>query len=333
MLAARKSLPVLGERAAPRAVRLSLTDRCDLACVYCRPHRQDGYLRAEERLDVDAWVAMVEGLVASGVQRVRITGGEPLVHPKLLEIVARLAELPLADLALTTNATRLADLAAPLRAAGLHRLNVSIDSLDPARFFRLTRGGDLARVLEGVDAARDAGFSGTKLNTVVLRGENDAELAEIAEWAWSRGITPRFLELMTIGEGANLGHRFVPASEMRARLGHLIDDAALEADADRGPARYVRSRRDPSARIGFITGTSDTYCLGCDRLRVTSDGTLRPCLALPDGVPAGAAARAGDRDGVARALDAAWTDKPDGAKFKGCTEASASRVSMRAIGG
>jgi cyclic pyranopterin phosphate synthase len=315
----------------PRSVRLSLTDRCDLACIYCRPNRQERYL--ERRLDVDAWIAMVRGLVQAGVRRVRLTGGEPLLHKDIVAVVRELAKLPLEDLALTTNATRLAVLARPLRDAGLQRINVSVDTLDPHRFLRMTRGGVLRGVLVGIDAAIDVGFAPLKLNAVVVRGENDGELESIVRWSWARGIVPRFLEVMAIGEGAKMMDRVVPVSEMRARLAPLLVDAEPERERDRGPARYVSSREDPALRVGFISGTTDTYCKGCDRLRVASDGTLRPCLATEDGLSAEAAARSGDADAVAAAVDEAWKMKPDGEVFKGCTEDSAARVSMRAIGG
>ncbi len=317
--------------AAPRSVRLSFTDRCDLACIYCRPHRRDGYVEAP--LELDAWKTMARALVASGVRRVRITGGEPLLYGRVVEAVAFLSSLGIDDLALTTNATRLAKLASPLRAAGLQRLNISLDTLHQQRFFSMTRGGDLSGVLRGIEAAGAAGFVGTKLNTVVVRGENDGELREITEWAWARGITPRFLEVMAIGEGAKLADRVVTGREMRDRLSDLIADEPLTVEPERGPARYVRSRRDPHLRVGFITGTSDTYCKGCDRLRVSSDGTFRPCLATSDGVSAADAARAGEEGDVRARLNEAWAKKPDGEIWKGCTEPEAADLSIRSIGG
>jgi cyclic pyranopterin phosphate synthase len=299
--------------------------------VYCRPHRHDGY--AEQRLELRAWKVMVEGLVRAGVRRVRLTGGEPLLHPDVVEVVAHLASLGLDDLALTTNATRLAGLAAPLRAAGLSRINVSIDSLDPHRFLRMTRGGDLATVLRGVDAALHAGFAEIKLNAVVVRGENDGELEDLVRWSWERGMVPRLLEVMMIGEGAKLSDRVVTATEMRRLLAPLLRDDEPEAEADRGPARYVRARHDPALRVGFISGTSDTYCAGCDRLRVSSEGVLSPCLATNDGVSAAGAARANDPAEVTALLAEAWKMKPDGETWKGCTEKTAAEVSIRAIGG
>jgi cyclic pyranopterin phosphate synthase len=327
------ALPLLKKaQAAPRLVRLSLTDRCDLACIYCRPDRSDGY--AEKRLDLAAWGTMVEGLIASGVRRVRITGGEPLLHRDVVEVVRRLVAHPLLeDVALTTNATRLARLAVPLRQAGLRRLNISIDTLDAERFHRMTRGGDLAGVLAGIEAARAAGFDEIKLNAVIVRGENDDELEALTRFAWEKGLIPRFLEVMAIGEGAKLAAQVVSATEMRARLQELLEDEDAVREIDRGPAKYVRSRHDPRLKIGFITGATDTYCAGCDRLRVSSEGMLRPCLATSDGVSAAAAAESRDAAGVSAALEQAWKMKPDGESWKGCAEPTAASLSIRAIGG
>jgi cyclic pyranopterin phosphate synthase len=331
----RRTLPLAGaasHRLEPRTVRVSLTDRCDLACVYCRPSRSDGYF--ERRLDDDAWKTMLRGLVAAGVRRVRITGGEPLLHPRVTELIAFIAGLGVEDLALTTNATRLEQLARPLRSAGLRRLTVSLDSLTPERFWRITRGGKLDRVLSGIEAARKVGFDELKTNTVVLRGDNDDELEAIVTWAWARGIIPRLIEVMRVGEGARLpAEKLVGANEMRRSLAHLLSDESGSADPDRGPAKYVHARHDAHLRVGFITGTTDTYCNTCDRMRVASDGTLRPCLATNDGVAGMDLAQAGDVTGIVSAIGDAWSLKPDGRTWKGCTEDSAADVSMRAIGG
>lgn len=324
--------PVAMSRPDPRTVRVSLTDRCDLACVYCRPSRSDGYF--EKRLDDEAWKAMLRALVGVGVRRVRVTGGEPLLHPRVVQLVGFVASLGVEDLALTTNGTRLAHLARPLRDAGLGRLTVSLDSLMPERFWRITRGGRLDQVLAGIDAARDAGYPELKTNTVVLRGDNDDELCNIATWAWQRGMVPRFIEVMRVGEGARLpAEKLFGAREMLERLRPLLRDEVGELAPNRGPAKYVRSRSDESKVVGFITGTTDTYCASCDRLRVASDGTLRPCLATNDGVSAMALAEAGDMEGLERVIGEAWALKPDGRTWKGCTESAAADVSMRAIGG
>ena len=268
--------------AAPRAVRLSLTDRCDLACVYCRPDRRDGYTQG--RLDVGSWQTVVAGLMASGVRRVRLTGGEPLLYRDVVEVVRMLARLPLDDLALTTNATRLAALAMPLREAGLRRLNISIDSLDEARFARMTRGGRLGDVLSGIEAAIAAGFDEIKLNTVVVGGENDVELASIAAWAWAKGLVPRFLEVMAIGEGAALRDRVVTGKQMRAVLAPLLCDDEPRGESDRGPARYVVARHDSRLRVGFITGGKRDLLCG---MRSRSRDERRRHPALPRDRPRG----------------------------------------------
>lgn len=307
-------------------MRLSLTDRCDLACVYCRPAGGESFL--EERLDASAFAAMLDGLLAAGVRRVRVTGGEPLLHRDVIDRVRAIAARGFDDVALTTNGTRLAALAEPLRRAGLQRITISIDSLDPERFRRMTRGGRLDKVLAGIEAATRAGFREVKLNAVVVRGENDRELADLARFAWDRGITPRFIEVMRVGEGARLDpSALVPIGEMRAALADLVADDDAVVDPDRGPAKYVAARHDPTKRVGFITGTTDTFCAGCDRLRVAADGTVRACLATDDGVAAH------EVPGVTERVAAAWAKKPDGATWRGCTEESAARVSMRAVGG
>jgi GTP 3',8-cyclase len=281
-----------------------------------------------------AWKAMVAGLVKAGVRRIRLTGGEPLLHPHAVELIEHLSTLGLEDIALTTNATRLEKLAAPLRRAGLARITISLDSLLPERFFRMTRGGQLSRVLAGIDAALAAGFDEVKINAVVLRGENDDELEPLTRWAWQKGATPRFIEVMKVGEGARLGDdKLVTVAEMRASLAHLLRDDVARADPGRGPARYLHAADNPHNRVGFISGTSDTYCESCDRLRVSSDGMLRPCLATNDGLSAAAHAVDGDVDAIAAAVGEAWALKPDGQTWKGCTEPTAADVSMRAIGG
>jgi cyclic pyranopterin phosphate synthase len=300
--------------------------------VYCRPSRSDGYL--EERLDEHAWRAMVTGLIHAGVERVRITGGEPLLYPRVAAMVAHVVAAGARDVALTTNGTRLEKLARPLRDAGLRRLTISLDSLDEARFARITRGGDLWQVLRGIEAALAVGFDEVKINCVVLRGENDRELERLTLWSWARGITPRFIEVMPIAEGARIvDSALVPATEMRDELAALLEDETPIVDPDRGPAKYLRARHDRRLRVGFITGTTDTFCASCDRLRVASDGTLRPCLATDVGVSAKDPARDGDVSEIVRAVGDAWKLKPDGRTWKGCTESEAAGVSMRAIGG
>jgi cyclic pyranopterin phosphate synthase len=316
-------------------VRVSVTDRCDFACTYCRPSRNDGY--AEGRLMTEAWQTMFEGLRGAGITRVRLTGGEPLLHPEIVAIVAQLERLGFEDLSLTTNASQLARLAGPLRDAGLRRINISIDTLDPLRFRAITRGGELGPVLDGIRAALDAGLAPVKLNTVVLRGVNDDELESLVRFAWERRMVPRFLEVMPIAEGAKLvADHLVTAAEMRDRLASLLMPGEGATEPGKGPAKYLVARHDAGLRVGFISGTSDTFCGSCDRLRVSATGVLRPCLATDDGVAAGDVATAGGAGAVGAIADrvaAAWTLKPDGDVWKGCTEETARDVSIRAIGG
>jgi cyclic pyranopterin phosphate synthase len=335
-------LPIFGalEQAAaaevtavsPASVRISLTDRCDLACVYCRPSRSDGYL--PDRLDEPALHTLMRGLLLAGVRRVRFTGGEPLLSPHVVGAVRLARELGAEDIALTTNGTRLDRLATELRAAGLRRLTLSLDSLDSVRFERITRGGRLDRLLAGLAAARRVGFDEIKLNTVVLRGENDDEVERITLFAWKHGLVPRFIEVMPIGEGARIAaEKLVPAAEILERLAPLLKRERPVVDPERGPAKYVRSRLDPTLRVGVITGTTEAYCKDCDRLRVSASGVLRPCLATERGIAAGATAREGDPESIARAVADAWRLKPDGDMWRGCSEPEARDVSMRAIGG
>ena len=331
-----RSLPLINTsaapaRTAPRSVRISLTDRCDLACVYCRPSRKDE--RLPEHLSWDALAGVIEGLFHAGIDRMRFTGGEPLLSPHAVRAVAHAHGLGVSDLALTTNGTRLAELAPALRAAGLGRLTLSLDSLDETRFARITRGGNLRRVLAGLEAARAVGFDEIKINCVVLRGENDAELESILLWAWGLGLVPRFIEVMPIAEGAKLvPEKLVPAATMRERLSHLLSPDEAVRDPNRGPAKYVRSA-DGRHRVGFITGTTDTYCEGCDRLRVSAAGVLRPCLASDAGVAVENLSVKEKPAAIAELVERAWALKPDGRVFRGCTEPEAAGLSMRAIGG
>lgn len=327
---------------SPAAARISITDRCDLACIYCRPAQGDACFPRERRLDVAPWAEVFKALAAQGVRRLRLTGGEPLLHPQVTELVRAAATTPgINDVSLTTNATRLEALARPLRDAGLARINISVDSLRADRFQRFTRGGDLAQVLRGVRAACAVGFDEIKTNTVVmgpgeeLDDRNDDEVVNLVTWAWSWGITPRFIELMPLGVAAGMQDRLVPYHKMRAELRDLLTEGndLGPADNNRGPARYVSERNGSSRRVGFITGTTRPFCDGCDRIRVTADGKVRSCLARTDCVDVSLAARDADGLALAQNLHSAWMQKPDTANWQGATEHSARRVSMRVLGG
>ncbi|MFO0682876.1 MAG: GTP 3',8-cyclase MoaA [Sandaracinus sp.] len=313
--------------------RLSVTDRCDMACMYCMPEGGEAEHGLRAEILADAEIArLVAVLARAGVRRFRLTGGEPLVRPGVPALVAAMRAAGATEVVLTTNASLLARHAAALAEAGLSGVNVSIDSLAPARFAAITRGGDLEAVIGGIDAALAAGLR-VKTNTVVLGGVNDDELAPIVRWAWAREIVPRFIELMPLGEGATLPtERFVSAERMRAALAPMVEDERGAPTDGAGPARYVRERGG-RRRVGFITAVTDEFCGTCNRVRVTSHGELRACLADRAAVSLRDAMRAGASD-----EDLAWSiawalgAKATGHEFTGSTTEHA-RVGMSLIGG
>jgi cyclic pyranopterin phosphate synthase len=317
-------------------LRASITDRCDLACAYCMPpDGEDDHARRDEQLGFDELARIVDVFARSGVRRVRLTGGEPLVRRDVVQLVALLrARHPALALAMTTNGTRLAALAAPLREAGLDTVNVSLDALDPGLFRTITRGGDVAAVLSGIRAARAAGLS-VKLNTVLLGGVNDAEIPGLVDFAWSLDIVPRFIELMPLGEGARLPQaRFVSAAQALAPIAHRLRDDPAPGEAAHGPARYRHAADGSGRRVGVITALSDAFCGACNRLRLTARGELRACLASPDGMRLGEHLRAGASD-----LDLAWHvhaalgSKAAGHGFLDAARDAHTRVGMSFVGG
>jgi cyclic pyranopterin phosphate synthase len=316
-------------------VRLSVTDRCDMACVYCMP--EGGEVEHGDRVElssIDESVRLSSVLARMGVRRLRITGGEPLVRRGVVELVARVREAGIAEVVLTTNASLLERHADALAAAGLACVNVSIDSLDAARFAAITRGGSLAGVMRGLDAAQRAKLD-VKTNTVVLGGVNDDELGALVDWAWGRGITPRFIELMPIGEGARLpGERFVSAARIASSLGARVVSGQGESARGAGPARYLSAADGSGRRVGMITAVSDDFCDDCNRLRVTAHGEVRACLADRAAVSLRDAMRSGASD-----EDLAWLvrwalgAKAEGHRFTDESEHEHESVGMSLIGG
>jgi cyclic pyranopterin phosphate synthase len=303
-----------------RYLRLSVTDRCDLRCVYCMPESGVSASPREDVLSFEELVRVVRLFTRLGVRTVRLTGGEPLVRKDVTELVRLLRdEVGLTDLAMTTNGTALAHHARALVAAGLARINVSLDTVDPMRFARMTRGGDLQRVLGGIEAVLEAGIGEVKVNAVVVRGENDGPaMAELVEWAWSRGITPRFIELMPLGEGAKLGRdAVVSVAEIQAQLRALLAlDDAPEYRIDRGPAAYLRSRDGHGKEVGFIGAVTDNFCHRCNRVRLTARGELRACLASPEGFSLRDRLRDGGDDAeLLAAIEDALFGKREGHEF------------------
>ena len=258
-------------------LRISVTDRCDLRCTYCMPAEGLDWLPAEELLRFDEIERLARVLVGLGVRTVRLTGGEPLVRPRLAELVEGLARLGLDDLALTTNGTTLARHAAALAAAGLDRVNVSLDSLVSHRFAEITRRDALDRVLAGIDAATEAGLAPVKVNVVVVAGTNDDEVVDFAAFARRTGCDVRFIENMPLGAGGRwVASSVVPAEQVLATVHDRFPLEALERGS--APAASYRFVDGAPGRVGVVASVTEPFCDRCDRLRLTSDGQLRTCL-------------------------------------------------------
>jgi len=320
-----------------RYVRISVTDRCDLRCVYCMPlGGETEHGTRPEILTFEEIARLVRVLAQGGVRRARFTGGEPLLRKDVVELVALVHRFaPEVDLCLTTNGTKLERLAADLFRAGLRRLNVSLDTLDPDRFRETTRGGDLARVIAGFDAAQRAGFDDVALNVVAMRGTNDDEIPALVDWSWARGIEPRFIELMPIGEGAKLAaDRQIGWREIAVRLGSRIDLAGVDRPQGRGPAFYVPAADGSGRRVGFITAITESFCETCNRIRVTARGDLRACLASRRAISLRDAMRAGlGDDEILGQVAWALGQKEVGHHFDSTDIDEHERVGMSLIGG
>ncbi|MBJ6762521.1 GTP 3',8-cyclase MoaA [Myxococcaceae bacterium JPH2] len=309
-------------------LRLSVTDRCNFRCAYCSPASWGG---RKDLLTAEEFARIASVFARMGIRRVRLTGGEPLIRPDILDIAQRIAALPgVAHLAITTNASRLETLALPLREAGVSQLNLSLDTLEAATFRSISRQGDLDAVLRGIDAAAHAGFASLKLNVVVMRGVNDTEVPALVAYAHARGITPRFIELMPFGQGTP-----VPTAELLERLQDaglsLTPEPAEPGTSDTaGPAHYWRT---DSGRVGFISPLTRNFCGGCNRVRVASNGDLRSCLGGRAQAPLHQLIRGGASDEeLALAVRRALGDKPEGHRF---TDAGngATLLPMMGIGG
>jgi len=261
-------------------LRVSVTDRCNLRCVYCMPAEGIPLRRHEDILHYEEIERAVRVAVGMGIRFVRLTGGEPLARKGLADLVAMLRGVPgLQELSMTTNGTLLAGHARTLAEAGLDRVNISLDSLRPERFARITRLGELEDVLIGIQAAEEAGLVPLKLNTVVMRGVNDDEVIELARLTLQHPWHVRFIEPMPLGSHILWeGDRYVPASEVRQRIEAVLGPlAATQGPRGNGPARTYRLQGSLGT-VGLITPWSQHFCPSCNRLRLTSDGRLRPCL-------------------------------------------------------
>jgi len=272
----------------PFSLRLSVTDRCSLRCLYCMPAEGFAFAPRDEQLSFEEIAAFARVLKTGfGLAKVRLTGGEPLQRAGLEKLVAMLASLGVGDLAMTTNGQLLAGKAAALKQAGLRRVNVSLDSLDPDNYRALARGGELRHTLAGIEAALRAGLTPLKLNMVVMRGRNDHEALALARFGMELGCDVRFLELMPIGvAAAEFDRHFVSSGEVRERLAAEFEFTPLPEDPAESSRDFVAEHRSGRiATIGFISPYSQPFCGGCRRLRLTSTGVLMGCLARSQGVP------------------------------------------------
>jgi len=261
-------------------LRISVTDKCNLRCVYCMPEEGLPWLKRSELLSFEEIASIVSEMATLGLRRVRITGGEPLVRKDLPVLIRMLRGIDgIDDIALSTNAVLLEGMADELRAAGVDRLNISLDSLSPQRVDEIARRpGSAIEIFRGLRAAEAAGFAPIKINCVVMRGRNDDEVEAFAEISREKPWHIRFIEVMPTGENLGVaGDEFVSADEILARIGRIGELVPVPGPAGNGPARYYAF---PGARgtIGVITPMSHNYCDRCNRMRLTADGQLRPCL-------------------------------------------------------
>jgi cyclic pyranopterin phosphate synthase len=259
-------------------LRVSVIDRCNLRCTYCMPAEGVAWLPKPDLLSADELVRIVAIAVTAGVTEVRLTGGEPLLRPDLVEIVAGISSLPNApSMSLTTNGMRLQRLAEPLVAAGLHRVNVSLDTLDNERFFTLSRRTGLEQVLAGVEAAVAAGLSPVKINAVLMRDVNEDEAPTLLKWALDTGVEMRFIEQMPLdAQHAWRRDQMVTTDDVVQALSQHFTLERIKDDGHDPAVRYLVD--GGPATVGFISSVSSPFCGGCDRVRLTADGQFRNCL-------------------------------------------------------
>jgi len=295
-----------------RSLRLSVTDRCNLRCLYCMPEEDYVWLPREDLLTFEETAELAGVFAELGVEKLRLTGGEPLLRrdlPKLVQMLA--ADARFSDIAMTTNGVQLAEHAPALRAAGLHRLNVSLDTLRPERFQRITRRGDLPRVLAGLEAAARAGFRGTKIDAVILRGQNEDQIPELLEFGHRHGLEVRLLEYMDVG-GATAwsAAQVMTRQEMLAGLERQY--GRIEPLGGQGAAPAERFRLPDGTVFGIIASTSTPFCRACDRSRITADGMWFLCLYATRGINLRDPLRSGaSRAQVKELIASAWRERDD----------------------
>ncbi len=298
-------------------LRVSVTDRCDLRCVYCMSENMS-FLPRRDLLSLEELKRLCSAFVRRGIRKIRLTGGEPLVRKNIVDLFESLSPHLLAgeldELTLTTNGSQLSKYARALADCGVRRVNISLDSLNADTYRRITRWGDLKATIDGIDAAQRAGLA-VKLNVVALKGVNEHEFTDLVLFAHERGADVTFIEVMPMGDvGIHRGDQYLPLSIVRARLmaQFTLDDLNISTG---GPARYVEVR-ETGRKIGFITPMTHNFCESCNRVRVSCTGTLYSCLGKDNALDLRAPLRANaDDDLLDQAIDAAILDKPRGHDF------------------
>ncbi len=298
-------------------LRLSITDRCDLRCVYCMSEDMT-FLPRADLLTYEELDRLCAAFIQKGVRKLRLTGGEPLVRRNVMSLLRLLSRYlqsgGLDELTLTTNGLQLQRYAAELRDCGIQRINVSLDTLDPDKFRAITRWGDLGRVLAGITAARDAGLA-VKINTVVLKDLNEDEIPRLLDWAHGNGMTLTLIEVMPMGDvGMGRIDQYVPLSLVRNRLAQRYTLSELD-ERSGGPARYLRVE-ETGGKLGLITPMTHNFCESCNRVRITCTGTLHTCLGQDDACDLRTPLRASADDRLLlEAIDRAIGAKPKGHDF------------------
>jgi cyclic pyranopterin phosphate synthase len=300
-----------------RYLRVSVTDRCDLRCFYCMSEDMT-FLPKADLLTLEELDRLCSAFIAKGVRKLRLTGGEPLVRRNVMSLVRSLSRHlttgALDELTLTTNGSQLARFAGELRDCGVRRINVSLDTLDPAKFRAITRWGDIDKVLAGIEAARAAGLA-VKINAVALKNLNEEEIPELMQWAHGKGMALTLIEVMPMGDiGEGRIDQYVPLSLIRARLAHEFTLTDLDDDTG-GPARYA-GVAETGGKLGFITPMTHNFCESCNRVRITCTGTLHTCLGQEDASDLRKPLRASpDNTLLSAAIDRAIGLKPKGHDF------------------
>jgi len=315
-------------------LRISLTDRCNLRCIYCMPPEGISLLSHREVLTLEEIERIASAAARMGISRIRITGGEPLVRKGVIELAGDLLKLPgIEDVSLTTNGILLTEYAAALRRAGMRRINISLDTLDAEKYKRITRGGDIQRVLDGISAARREGFSPIKINVVAMRGINDDEIEDFARLTIERPVHIRFIEFMPIDVATDWDENsFISSSETREIISRIGTLQPVDRCGKSGPAEMYQLE-GAAGQLGFISPLSNHFCDTCNRMRLTADGKLRTCLFSDHEIDLKTFLRSGVSDqALEQTIAEAIKSKPKGhtisePSFKKC------RRNMSAIGG